>query len=112
MKENYIGKELAQHLHEKGFEGEWELVYEDGKLKAYRNTTLPDNELYSAYTYYQIIVDYSEELFGKPYIKKGHRSYFHPQRYYVAEIIEMLQNKEPQKNIDDYIKDNLVKKYR
>ena len=84
------------------------------------------SEIYPAYTYQQILVDYAKELFGgeKGYIRieiapinkadypttniNTSKNY----NIHAFQIVSMLQQNKPQEEIDDYISSNLAEKWQ
>ncbi len=134
-KQDYISLDLAKHLHDVGFEEESECKQvppcpkcglDDSNiggniLESTRGTRyckkceiwLP--EYYNYYSYYQIITELAEKLFGKEeenrnYVDKWQEQIIY--KRYTHTILSMLQQKEPQEEIDKYIKNNLIDKWK
>ena len=129
-KKDYIGYDLAKHLQKKGFKGESEYYFfaitdnEDNfiKHKIFKWLTKDKCPNIPTYSYYQIITELAEELFGEAslvevvctclYCKND--TDIEDKAYIVFSkiILEMLQSGKPQKEIDKYILNNLTDKYK
>lgn len=106
----HISLETAKLLKDCGVESDW--GYYTEAYDNYSEHKLSNNPHfwklqpnYPAYTWQEILWENAEKFFGKPYIKNGHKDYFHPQKYYVLEIIDLLQQKKYQE-ADEYFRDN------
>jgi len=143
-KKDYIGYDLAKHLQKKGFRAENEYFCYTISCPSARASSkinyahkdeelglLPVNTIYPIYSYYQIITELAEELFGKKEINWGDKANIAHKTlecytefgaeigfnekacfYHSTEILRMLQQNKPRKEIDKYILNNLTDKYK
>ena len=133
-KKDYIGIDLANHLHEKGFKKESEYVFdvvdfdtENERVEFVVSELVDDkHKFYPAYSYYQILTSLAKELFGEERViscceanerawkelslRGGYWEYKSSKIAYI--ILEMLQQNKPQEDIDFYIKSNLIDKWK
>ncbi len=111
-KKDYIGLDLAKKLHESGFEAEskmyWGYVMRGSENDGFYLMNEGESAIggFKAYSYYQILTTLAKKLFKQEY------DYECAGEYNSAKVLDMLQERKTQEEIDKYIWDNLDEKWK